>query len=280
MRQVYDKLFLPKKIVLPNGKIVQEKRSPTLLILLVVAAAVALSVRFTGFSLRMLVERIGEFFVILRQMIPPNWSYWPQLWQGLADTLQMSLIGSLVGALLALPTAILAAANVTPNRVVTAFFKILLSLLRTLPTLVSALIATFIFGLGPMAGVVAIMLFTLSYVGKLLYEKIENVDMGPFEAMESIGLTRLQAFRFAVLPQVLPGYLSDSLFCFEGNVRYAAILGYVGAGGIGLLIKEDLGWRDYPNVGMIILALVVTVYLIEAVSEHFRKKLIQGGGSR
>lgn len=277
---MYNKLLLPKKIVLPNGKIVHEKRSPTLLILLLLTAALVLSVRMTSFSLRILVERIGQFFVILGDMFPPNWSYWPHLWQSLADTLQMSLIGSLIGAVLALPTAILASGNIVRSRVVTGIFKIALSLLRTLPTLVSALIATFVFGLGPMAGVVAILLFTLSYVGKLLYEKIENVDMGAFEAMESIGLTRLQAFRYAVLPQVLPGYLSDSLFCFEGNVRYAAILGYVGAGGVGLLIKEDLGWRDYPNVGMIILALVVTVYLIETVSEHFRKKLIQGGGSR
>lgn len=277
---MYNKLLLPKKIVLPNGKIVHEKRSPTLLILLLLTAALVLSVRMTSFSLRILVERIGQFFVILGDMFPPNWSYWPHLWQSLADTLQMSLIGSLIGAVLALPTAILASRNIVRSRVATGIFKIALSLLRTLPTLVSALIATFVFGLGPMAGVVAILLFTLSYVGKLLYEKIENVDMGAFEAMESIGLTRLQAFRYAVLPQVLPGYLSDSLFCFEGNVRYAAILGYVGAGGVGLLIKEDLGWRDYPNVGMIILALVVTVYLIEAVSEHFRKKLIQGGGSR
>lgn len=190
------------------------------------------------------------------------------------DTLQMSLIGSMIGALLALPVAVLASSNIIRSRAVVALFKIILSLLRTLPTLVTALIATFVFGLGPTAGVVAILLFTLSYVGKLMYEQIENVDMGAFEAMESIGMTRIQAFRYAVMPQVLPGYLSNSLFCFEGNVRYAAILGYVGAGGVGLLIKEDLGWRDYPNLGMIILTLVVTVYLIETISEHFRKKLI------
>lgn len=190
------------------------------------------------------------------------------------DTLQMSLIGSMMGALLALPVAVLASSNIIRSRAIVTLFKIILSLLRTLPTLVTALIATFVFGLGPTAGVVAILLFTLSYVGKLMYEQIENVDMGAFEAMESIGMNRIQAFRYAVMPQVLPGYLSNSLFCFEGNVRYAAILGYVGAGGVGLLIKEDLGWRDYPNLGMIILTLVVTVYLIETISEHFRKKLI------
>ncbi|SEU01501.1 phosphonate ABC transporter, permease protein PhnE [Paenibacillus sp. NFR01] len=271
---MYDKIFPPKKVILPNGKLVLEKRSRTPLILLLMIVAVVLSVRFTDFSLKILFTRIGQFFVIIGDMIPPDWGYWPHLWKALVDTLQMSLIGSMIGAVLALPVAVFASSNIVKSRIVVGIFKIFLSLLRTLPTLVTALIATFVFGLGPMAGVVAILLFTLSYVGKLLYEQIENVDMGAFEAMESIGMTRIQAFRYAMLPQVLPSYLSNALFCFEGNVRYAAILGYVGAGGVGLLIKEDLGWRDYPNVGMIVLALVVTVYLIETVSEHFRKKLI------
>ncbi len=138
----------------------------------------------------------------------------------------------------------------------------------------TALIATFIFGLGTFAGTVAIFLFTLSYVGKLLYEQIENVEMGSFEAMESLGMNRLYAFRYAIFPEVLPNYLSTSLFCFEGNVRYAAILGYVGAGGIGLLLNEGLGWRDYAGVGMILLILILTVFIIERVSEYFRKRLI------
>ncbi|WEK54614.1 MAG: phosphonate ABC transporter, permease protein PhnE [Candidatus Cohnella colombiensis] len=271
---MYDKIFPPKKMMLTDGKIVLEKRTRIPLILLVLIAATILSVNLTDFDLKILFTRLVKFFGIIGEMIPPEWSYTSSLWKALVSTLQMSLFGSIIGALLALPFAILASINVIQNRAVVTIFRIILSLLRTFPTLVTALIATFVFGLGSTAGVVAIVLFTLSYVGKLLYEQIENVDMGPFEAMESIGMTRLQAFRYAVMPQVLPGYLSTSLFCFEGNVRYAAILGYVGAGGIGLLIKENIGWRDYPRVGIIILGLVVVVYLIETVSEHFRKKLI------
>lgn len=271
---MYDKLFPPKQIVLPSGKVVYQKRTRLPLIAVILIVAIYYSVQFTEFNLHTLVHRIGEFFVLIDEMIPPDWSSWHQLSGALLDTLQMSLLGSLLGSLLAVPFAVAASSNVVRSRVVVLLFKTILSFLRTLPALVTALIATFVFGLGPMAGVVAITLFTISYVGKLLYEQIENADMGPFEAMESLGMTRIQAFRNAVFPQVLPGYLSTSLFCFEGNVRHAAILGYVGAGGIGLLIKEDLGWRDYPGVGMIILALVVTVYLIETASEHFRKKLI------
>jgi len=271
---MYDKIFPPKKMSLSNGKIIYKKRSRAPLIFILVLLATIISVNFTQFSFQVLFTQINQFFFIIGDMIPPDWSYMPKIWKPLMDTLKMSFLGSLIGALLALPVAVLSSSNITRNKVVVSFFKFLLSLIRTLPTLVSALIATFVFGLGPTAGTVAILLFTLSYVGKLLYEAIENVDMGSFEAMESLGMTRIQAFRHAVFSQVLPSYLSQSLFCFEGNVRYAAILGYVGAGGVGLLINEGLGWRDYPGVGMIIALLIVTVFIIERVSEYFRKKLI------
>jgi phosphonate transport system permease protein len=272
---MYDKIFPPKKVSLPNGKVVLEKRSRVPLILLTFAVATYLSVRFTEFDLKVIFSKqIYNFFDIINDMIPPNWHYFTYLWKALVATIQMSLLGSLIGAIIAVPFAVLASSNIMRSQVVVAVFKVILSLLRTLPTLVTASVATLIFGFGPTAGIVALLLFTVSYVGKLLYEAIENADMGSFEAMESIGMTRIQAFRYAIMPQVLPGFLSNSLYCFEGNIRYSAILGYVGAGGIGLLIKEGTGFRDYSSVGAIVLALVATVFLIETVSEHFRKKLI------
>ena len=139
--------------------------------------------------------------------------------------------------------------------------------------LVCALIATYIFGLGTMAGTCAIAVFTFAYVGNQLCEIIETVDMGPYEAMEALGATRLQAFTTAVFPQVLPTYLSVSLFCLEGNVRYASILGYVGAGGLGLIMNEKIGWREYDSLGMILIVLFVTVIVIEALSHWLRKRL-------
>ena len=97
--------------------------------------------------------------------------------------------------------------------------------------------------------------------------------MGAFEAMESMGATKARAFIFSILPQVAPSYFSNCLFCFEGNVRYAAILGYVGAGGIGLILNEKIGWREYPSVGIILLALFVTVFIIETISREIRRHL-------
>lgn len=271
---MYDKIFPPVKYTLPNGKTIYQKRSRAPFVIILLLLGTILSVYFTGFSFKVLLNRWQEFFVIISEMIPPDWSHIPNIWQPLLDTIKMSLLGSILGSIVAIPAAYCASANIITNKVIHQVAKGVLSILRTMPTLVTALIATFVFGLGTLAGTVAIFLFTLAYVGKLLYEQIENVDMKAFEAMESLGMTRVQAFRHSIFSQVLPNFLSISLFCFEGNVRYAAILGYVGAGGIGLLLNEGLGWRDYPSVGMILLLLIVTVYIIESISEHFRKRLI------
>jgi phosphonate transport system permease protein len=186
----------------------------------------------------------------------------------------MSLIGSLAGSLIAVPFAMLASTNVCPNKVIVALVRVMFSLVRTLPTIVTALVATLVFGLGTLASTVAIAIFSIAYIGKLTYEEIETVDMGAFEAMEAMGATKTQAFMSAIVPQALPFFLSNCLFNFEGNVRYAAVLGYVGAGGIGIILNEKIGWRDYPSVGMILIALFAAVFIIETVSRYFRRKLV------
>ena len=246
---IYDKIFPPRLLTLPNGKQVSKPRSRAPLAAVILVAMTILSVEVTGFDLGVLVSRIKEFFVILGDMIPPQWDYMPQIWQPLFD-------------------------NIIHNRVVVAAMRLLLSIIRTLPTLVSALIATYIFGLGTLAGTTAIAIFTFAYIGKILYEEIETVDMGPFEAMEAMGATKVRSFISAIVPQVLPSYISNCLFCFEGNVRYASILGYVGAGGLGLILNEKIGWREYASVGMILLALFVTVFIIETISRAARKRLV------
>lgn len=272
-KSFYDKIFKPKTYTLSNGKEVEKRASRTPLILLVVLIITVVSWNVTGVDLSVIFTRGYEFMVILLAMFPPNLNFLNNIWGPLFDTIQMSLLGSITGALLAIPFALLSSSNIIGNWVLNGFFKLVLSILRTLPTLISALIATFIFGLGTMAGTVAIFLFTLSYIGKLMYEHIENVDMGAFEAHESMGLSKVQAFRYAIIPDILPTYLSVSLYAFEGNIRYAAILGYVGAGGVGLLLDERLGWRDYPSVGMVLLILMLVVFVIERISEYFRMKL-------
>jgi phosphonate transport system permease protein len=151
--------------------------------------------------------------------------------------------------------------------------RFILALIRTLPTLIIALACALIFSLGTFAGTVAIAIFTFGIVAKMLYESIETIDMGPFEAMEALGADKFQAFWSACVPQILPVYLSHCLYCFEMNVRASAILGYVGAGGLGITINERIGWRDYNGLGMVLLTLFVVVLAIEFFSEYLRKKL-------
>lgn len=271
---LYDKVFPPKKMTISNGKTIEKPASRLPLVAVILLIMTAISVKITGFDLRVLAERENQFFVILGMMIPPRVSYMSQIWKPLFDTIKMSLLGTVVGAVLVVPFAMAASTNVIKSRLVISVMRLFLSIVRTLPTLVTALIATYVFGLGTLAGTTAIAIFTFAYMGKILYEEIETVDMGAFEAVEAIGATRVRAFVSAIIPQVLPSYISNGLFCFEGNVRYAAILGYVGAGGLGLILNEKLGWREYSSVGMILVMLFLTVFIIESVSRYCRKKLV------
>ncbi len=271
---MYDKLFPPKKYTLDNGKEVEQRRSRAPIYVIAILIMSYISIKITGFDPTVLATRGNQFFVILSRMFPPEPAYFGSIIDPMLDTIKMSLLGSALGSVLCLPFAMLASTNICKNRAIVAVMRLMFSIVRTLPTLVSALIATFIFGLGTIAGTTAIAVFSFSYIGKIMYEEIETVDMGSFEAMEAMGFTRTQAFLHAIVPQVLPAFLSNSLYNFEGNVRYAAVLGYVGAGGIGLILNEQLGWREYPNVGMILIVLFVTVFIIESVSRYARKKLV------
>lgn len=262
-----------REITLSSGSIIGEKRSIGPVVFLILLAFVLMSLRITDFRFSVLLKRGGQFWIILSKMFPPDFGYLPSLWKPLLDTIKMSITGSAVGALLAVPFAAAASSNIVKRRPVVLIFRLLFSVLRTIPTLITALIATFIFGLGTKAGVAAIALFTFSYVGKLLYEEIETADMAAYEAMLALGNTKPKAFVLSVVPQVLPLYLSSCLYCFEGNVRYASVLGYVGAGGIGLILNSQIGWRNYDNVGMILLVLFVTVVIIEHVSSELRRRL-------
>ncbi|MGX7106626.1 phosphonate ABC transporter, permease protein PhnE [Hutsoniella sourekii] len=270
---LFDKIFKPHQHTLANGKVVLEKKSRTPLILIVLLIALVVSLNVTGFSLQQIMENGRNILNIIKDIFKPNWEYLPEVVKPLLDTIKMSLFGSFLGAMFALPAAFLAASNMVDNNVINWLVKLLFTFIRTIPTLVSALIATYIFGLGTLAGTVAIFLFSFSYVGKIVYEAIETVDMGAHEAMISMGFTPFQAFFRGIIPQIMPTYISTSLFNFEGNVRYASILGYVGAGGLGLIINENIGWRDYNRVGTILFALLITVFIIEQISRWARRRL-------
>ena len=269
----FDKIFKPQIITLPNGHSTMRRRSRVPLILLLLLVAIYLSLRMTGFDLKLIINRFDKLLDLFVKLFHPKWEFFNKVIGPLVDTVKMSILGTVIGCLLALPIAVLASTNICKNPVIVSVLRFILALIRTLPTLVIALVCALVFGLGTFAGTLAIAIFTFGIVAKMLYESIETIDMGPFEAMEALGANKFQAFWSACVPQILPVYLSHSLYCFEMNVRASAILGYVGAGGLGITINERIGWRDYNGLGMVLLSLFVVVVAIEFFSEYLRKKL-------
>jgi phosphonate transport system permease protein len=191
----------------------------------------------------------------------------------LLDTLKMAYLGTLLGSLIALPIAFLASQNIVKNRYISITMKLILSLFRTLPSILYALIFAFVFGYGTFVGTISLAVFTLAISSKILYENIETLDMGAFQAIESTGATKLQAFTVSILPQIYGSFVSTALYSFEINIRYSAILGFVGAGGIGILLNDAMSLRDYGKVSVMLLGLLFLVLLTENLSRYVRKRV-------
>ena len=269
-------IFFPRSYTLGNGKVVKEKFNWTPYIVIIIIILSVICGIATDFKLSVLFKRSKQFWALLGNMFPPNWDYLPDLAKPMLDTIVMSALGTAVGCFLALPMSFYLSANFKLNKVYLVAHRGLLSLLRTLPTLIYAQLLSIVIGTGTLAGTISIAIFTYTIAVKMLYEQIETVDMGPYEALESTGASRVKCMMKAVYPQIKGYFWSTVLYCFETNVRSAAILGYVGAGGIGVLINQELKWRNYANTGLMVLILVVTVVIIETVSREIRKKLAKG----
>ena len=229
---------------------------------------------FDRVSFALFFSRLPNFFTILNLMLSEvDWDYWDVVYLSFVETIKMAIAGTLLGALFALPVAFLSSRNLIRSSWITHSMKVFLSIIRTVPTLVIALIFAFIFGFGTFVGTLALVIFTFCIMTKLLYEQIETLDLGAFEAVESMGATSTQAFMVAILPQILGYYFSSILYNFEINIRSSAILGFVGAGGIGILLNDAMGLRDYAKVSLMVFALLILVIVIEQISRHLRKGL-------
>jgi len=270
---LFDRIFKPQIITLPNGKTVARPRSRMPLIIGVLIAVVWASVLLTGFDIGIIIKRGHQFTYILNRIFHPNFEYFGKVVGPLLDTIKMSILGSVLGATLALPFAVVASTNINKNAWVVSICRFLLNIIRTLPTLIIAKFAALIFGLGTFAGTVAITVFTFGVISKMMYESIETIDMGAYEAMQALGAHKFQSFWTGCIKQIAPTYFSYCLYSLEMNIRAAAILGFVGAGGLGLIIDERIGWRSYEDLGTILLMLFIVVLIIENTSQYLRKKL-------
>ncbi|MFN7091039.1 MAG: phosphonate ABC transporter, permease protein PhnE [Allorhizobium sp.] len=211
---------------------------------------------------------------ILGRAMPPRWSYIGELLLPLWDTLNMATLGTLAGTLLAVPVAFAAARNTTPSAVFIrpiALFLIVAS--RSINSLIWALLLVSILGPGLLAGIIAIALRSIGFVGKLLYEAIEEIDEKQVEAISATGASRMQVIDYAIVPQVLPSFLGLSIFRWDINIRESAILGLVGAGGLGLKLQSSLNVLAWPQVTMIFIVILGTVVVSEWISAKVRKAI-------
>jgi len=191
----------------------------------------------------------------------------------LGETLLISYVGTLMGALLAFALNFFAAENTSPQRWLCFVTRRLLEFARTVPSIVFALIFVIAFGLGPIAGVLAIAIHSTGALGKLFSEVVENADMKPVEGVRATGASWVSCMRFAVLPQVIAGYASYALLRFEINVREASVMGFVGAGGIGQELVVAIRQFYYSDVSAILLTIIVTVFIIDIVTGWLRGRL-------
>jgi phosphonate transport system permease protein len=189
-----------------------------------------------------------------------GWRKWLRM---LGETLLISYVGTLIGATFAFALNFFAAENTSPSPWLRFTVRRLLEFARTVPGIVFALIFVIAFGLGPMAGVLAIAIHSTGALGKLFSEIVENADMKPVEGIRSTGASWLSCMRFAVVPQVTAGYASYALLRFEVNVREASVMGFVGAGGIGQELVVAIRKFYYSDVSAILLTIIVTVFVID-----------------
>jgi phosphonate transport system permease protein len=218
---------------------------------------------------------LSGLFVILRLMVPPSpGAQWRDILQGLGQSVAMAFLGTFVAAAMALPLGFLGARNVVVNALAHFSLRRVYDGFRGVDQLIWALAFVRAVGLGPLAGVLAIMAAEVFVLAKTFAEAIENTDPRQPEAIEAVGGSRLLAVRFGILPQVLPVLLAQTLYSFESNTRSAAILGVVGAGGIGLQIAERIKVRFWNEVSFIIILILATVALIDIVSARVRRRLV------
>jgi phosphonate transport system permease protein len=261
-----------------HGALLRGSSRDRLLTLAILGAIIGVAV-FAIFRLEFSLARFGAGLVqlgtFLGLMFPPSpgTQLWPFL-HALAETVAIAFLGTLLAAILAFPLGFLAAGNVMTNRVVQFLARRSSDTVRGVDTLIWALIWINVVGLGPFAGVLAIMTSDLGAFTKLFSEAIEAVDRKPGEGVVSTGGTKLQAIRFGIIPAVLPVLLSQTLYYFESNTRSATIIGIVGAGGIGLYLAEVIRTYDWDKVAFIILLVLVTVAIIDFLSSRLRLAIV------
>jgi phosphonate transport system permease protein len=270
-------------VTTPAGRPLPPSHAKRNLALLGAAIVVVWAAISVGIDPGEILELPGGLALVFYEMFlesGPDWSYLPTAIDGMIESLQLAWVGTVIGAILSLPLGFFGARNVSSG-LVSNVMRQLLNAIRAFPEIVLAIaIMIPIAGLGPVAGALAIGLHSVGTLGKLTAEVIEGIDPGPVEAARAVGGRPLQVQRWGVLPQVLPEIIAFWLYRFEINIRAAAVLGVVGAGGIGFSLQQTITFHRYPLAGTAIVVVVVATIAVDTASGWVRRRIIEGAGAR
>lgn len=212
---------------------------------------------------------------IVTEMFPPDLTALSNALTALIETIQIAFVGTIIGFIFSLPFSALAVRNIFPRKV-TTIVRTFLGFVRTIPVLFWAVVFVIAVGLGPLAGTLAVSVYSFGYLSKLFYEAFEGVDAEVLDALKVTGASRLVLVRQAVLPESMNTIVSQLLFMFEYNIRSSAVLGFVGAGGVGFLMISYIESLQYSALTTVLLLTLVAVISIDVASGYVRKRFLPG----
>lgn len=243
--------------------------------LLVLAAVVVtvVSWRLLDVNYAFLGTAPEEFMDLLVRMYPPNRAYAGEIVGPLVETVHIAVLGTALALALSVPVALLGASNVTPNRPAFALGKFVIAASRSVNVIVWALVFVILFGSGALAGVLAIAMRSIGFCSKLIAEAIEEIDPGQVEAVEATGASPVRTAIYAIVPQVKPAFVGVATYRWDVNVRSSTIIGFVGAGGIGVELNTAINFFRWSDVATILLAILGVVVVSEVTSASLRRKV-------
>ena len=233
------------------------------------------------FDAAKLVSGLPNMVEFIREAFPPDWSILATVFDETVKTIQIALISTTIATVFALPLSFIAAMDLArcrpwqrpPLAAIKWFSRFVFNFVRSIDTLIFALIFVYAVGIGPFSGMLALAIHSIGMLGKLFTEVIESIDRGPVEALEAVGAGRLATKRWAVWPQVAPMFVSYFLYRFEINIRVAVVLGLVGAGGIGFLLYQYMNLGQFQKVLVVVLSILVLVMSLDHITSWMRKKV-------
>lgn len=263
----------PKKFIPKSLYPLKTKMIITLSLVAVIGFYLVSSITTESFIINFFFK-IGNITDLVGRFFPPDWAFAGKVWDKLFETIHMAIISTTIATLISIPFCLLTASNINTNKYLYAAMRFILNIIRTVPDIVLAVVFVGLFGIGVFSGIVALIIFAIGILVKLLSETIESIDMNPSEAIKASGGNTLQIIWFAVMPQVLPQFISFSLYVFEINIRASVVLGLVGAGGVGQLINSQINFLNYQAVSVIVLIIFAVVVTIDYISSKLREGLI------